>query len=122
MVRGFETYTEPLNQREREIVAPLLARQLEWRKGKALAITNNEIRAMMRSRGYLLSDAKVRALINYIRINGLVERLVASSEGYYVAESAAELADYCDSLREREAAIRAVRQALEGQNTQCLFD
>lgn len=121
MVRGFETYTEPLNQREREIVAPLLARQLEWRKGKALAVTNNELRAMMRDKGYHISDAKIRALINNIRINGLVERLVASSLGYYIAEDANELADYCDSLREREAAIRAVRQALEGQNTGVLF-
>ena len=122
MVRGFENYTAPLTQADKEQTALQLAGLLKWRKGKCVAITNTEIRAMMRSRGYLLSDAKVRALINYIRINGLVERLVASSEGYYVAESAAELADYCDSLREREAAIRAVRQALEGQNTQCLFD
>ena len=121
MVRGFEAYTEPLNQREREIVAPLLARQLEWRKGKALAVTNNELREMMRDKGYHLGDAKIRALINHIRINGLVERLVASSLGYYIAEDANELADYCDSLREREAAIRAVRQALEGQNTGVLF-
>lgn len=121
MVRGFETYTAPLSPYERDTVARVLAEMLQWRKGKALALKNAEIRAMMRTRGYALSDAKVRALINYIRINALVERLVATSDGYYVATSAAELADYCDSLREREAAIRAVRQALESQNTQCLF-
>ena len=121
MVTGFESYTAPLNKVEREQTAPQLAGLLKWRKGKGVAVTNTEIRAMMRTRGYTLSDAKVRALINYIRINGLVERLIASSDGYYVAESAAELATYCDSLREREAAIRAVRQALEAQCAQQLF-
>lgn len=121
MVRGFETYTEPLKAVEKEQTAPTLANYLKWRKGKALAISNGELREQMRLRGYHISEAKMRALINYIRTNGLVERLVANSQGYYVAESAAELADYCDSLREREAAIRAVRQALEGQNTGVLF-
>ena len=122
MVRGFESYTEPLTKIEREQTAPTLAALLEWRKGKDMAINNADLRAAMRSKGHHLSDAKVRALINYIRTHGLVERLVANSNGYYVALNATEVADYCDSLREREAAIRAVRQALEGQNTQCLFD
>lgn len=121
MVKGFETYTAPLTAPERESVAPRLARLLQWRKGRAVAIKNQEIRDELRKIGYNVSDAKVRALINYIRINGLVERLVASIDGYYVAESGRELAEYCDSLREREAAIRAVRQALEGQNNYTLF-
>lgn len=121
MIKGFETYTEPLSRQDKEELAPAMARLFAWRKGKACAIRNSELRAEMRSRGYHVSEAKVRALINYIRTAGLVERLVASSLGYYIAESAVELADYCDSLREREAAIRAVRQALEGQNTASLF-
>jgi len=121
MIKGFENITQPLSENDREVLAPQMVRLLEWRKGKALAVTNTELRAMMRTRGYTMADAKVRAIINYIRLNGLVERLIASSEGYYVAGCASELADYCDSLREREAAIRAVRQALESQNTQSLF-
>lgn len=121
MIKGFETYTEPLSDKDRKEVAPELAKILSWRVGKTMAITNTELRAMMRSRGYHISDAKIRALINHIRVKGMVERLIASSLGYYVAATAGELADYCDSLREREAAIREVRQALEGQCTQSLF-
>ena len=121
MIKGFENITSPLNERDRKEIAPEMAKLLCWRVGKTLALTNTELRAMMRSRGYHLADAKVRAIINYLRIEGKVERLVASSEGYYIAASSRELADYCDSLREREAAIRAVRQALEGQCTQSLF-
>ena len=121
MVRGFEQYTSPLTRADKEIGVPILTKMLKWRKGHGVSIKNGEIREKMRAEGYPVSDAKVRALINYIRVNGLVERLVATSEGYYIAESAAELSDYCDSLREREAAIRAVRQALESQNTQSLF-
>lgn len=121
MVRGFEQYTSPLTRSDKEIGVPILTKMLKWRKGHGVSIKNGEIREKMRAEGYPVGDAKVRALINYIRVNGLVERLVATSEGYYIAESAAELSDYCDSLREREAAIRAVRQALESQNTQSLF-
>ena len=121
MIKGFEDITTPLTQRDKTEVVPLVARELEWRVGKGLALTNRELRARMVARGYHIADAKVREIINYIRREAIVERVVASAEGYYIAGSARELADYCDSLREREAAIRAVRQALESQNTQSFF-
>ena len=100
MIKGFESITSPLTDTDKRVLVPALADMLRWLH---------------------CSYAKLRALVNYIRINGVVERLIATSQGYYVATSGNELADYCDSLREREAAIRAVRQALEGQNTQSLF-
>lgn len=121
MIRGFENILSPVNDTDKRVLVPALADLLRWRVGRNLAITNTELRKQLSARGYTVGDAKLRAIINYIRINGVVERLVASSAGYYIAVSGAELADYCDSLREREAAIRAVRQALEGQNTQSLF-
>ena len=121
MVRGFENITAPLSERDKSEIVPCLVRLLEWRKGRACAIPNRELRAELRSRSYIISDAKLRALINYIRTEGLVPRLLANSDGYYVAGCVSECADYCDSLREREAAIRAVRQALEAQCAQQLF-
>ena len=121
MIRGFENILSPLNDTDKRVLVPALADLLRWRVGRNLAITNTELRAQLLKKGLHCSDAKLRALVNYIRINGVVERLIATSQGYFVAVSGTELADYCDSLREREAAIRAVRQALEGQNTQSLF-
>lgn len=121
MIRGFENILSPVNDTDKRVLVPALADLLRWRVGRNLAITNTELRKQLAARGYTVGDAKLRALINYIRINGVVERLIATSQGYFVAVSGTELADYCDSLREREAAIRAVRQALEGQNTKSLF-
>lgn len=121
MVKGFESITSPLTDTDKRVLVPALADLLRWCVGNSLAITNTELRAQLLKKGLHCSDAKLRALVNYIRINGVVERLIATSQGYYVATSGNELADYCDSLREREAAIRAVRQALEGQNTKSLF-
>jgi hypothetical protein len=42
-------------------------------------------------------------------------RLIAASEGYYIAETRKELEDYLRSLEGREGAIHAVRKSLEKQ-------
>ena len=83
--------------------------------GKAAAITNKYICSRMRLCGYQISDARVRKIVNHIRTNGLVQCLIATSEGYYVAETEEELKEYEDSLLGREQAIREVRLSIERQ-------
>lgn len=57
----------------------------------------------------------MRKIINYIRRSGLVKGLVASSTGYYVAESEQDLIEYEQSLKGRERAIREVRMSIRKQ-------
>ncbi len=114
MIQGFEEETAPLSDYELQLV-PIFARGLRTKIGPMSAITGREmIRAMVAS-GYKVNGPRVRKIINHIRMHGLVERLVATSAGYYVSEDPGELRRYADSLRSRASAIDAIRKRIEAQ-------
>lgn len=128
MIQGFSEQTEPLTEYEVETLLPQLVRGLRTKVGKAMSVTNKAIiDGMKRNLGLSISDARVRKLINHIRNNDLVPCLIATSQGYYIAESEQELKDYEDSLLGREEAIRSVRLSIQRQrkrkysNQQSLF-
>ena len=60
--------------------------------------------------------------MNYIRIKGIVKCLIATSNGYYVAENRKQIEDYTASLKGREESIHAVRVALSDQACVAFFD
>lgn len=115
MIKGFEELTSPLTEYEEKTLLPVFIRGLITKVGKDNAVTNNRIVAAMKQAGYRISDTRVRKIINHIRINGLVQGLIATSEGYYIATSEKELAEYEESLLGRESAIRAVRLSIAKQ-------
>lgn len=128
MINGFTEQTEPLTEYEVETLLPQLVRGLRTKIGKSMSVTNKAIiDGMKRNLGLSISDARVRKLINHIRNNDLVPCLIATSQGYYIAESEQELKDYEDSLLGREEAIRSVRLSIQRQrkrkysNQQSLF-
>lgn len=114
MINGFQTETQPLTDYERETLLPVMIVGLKHKIGRGMAVTNKYIMQCLKPK-YKITEARVRKLINHIRINGLVPCLIATSEGYYIAESDSELADYEQSLLSREEAIRAVRLAIDRQ-------
>ena len=115
MITGFDKETAPLTDYEQTKLLPVMVRSLEVKRGREKAVTNSYICDRLRTLGYDVNGARIRKLINHIRIKGLVPRLIATSDGYYVATDNGELADYIDSLKGREDAIRAVREAMERQ-------
>ena len=115
MLNGFKLQTEPLTDYERDTLLPVIVRGLSNKFGKARAITNTAIVKAMKGAGYILTEARLRKIINHIRINGMVRWLVATSNGYYIATSVDEMRQYIESLRGREQAIAAVRKAMEEQ-------
>ena len=115
MINGFQIQTEPLNDYEQNTLLPVICTGLRTKVGEARAITNSAITKAMKGAGYILNEARVRKIINHIRVNGLVKRLIATSKGYYIATSRQEMEQYIDSLRGREQAIRAVRESMEAQ-------
>lgn len=128
MIQGFTEQTEPLTEYEVQTLLPQLVRGLRTKIGKSMSVTNKAIiDGMKRNLGLSISDARVRKLINHIRNNDLVPCLIATSQGYYIAESEQELKDYEDSLLGREEAIRSVRLSIQRQrkrkysNQQSLF-
>lgn len=115
MITGFSEQTKPLSIYESETLLPVIIQGLHSKIGKEKAITNQQICSALKKQGYKLDNARLRKIINHIRINNLVIGLIATSDGYYIAEDKSELVNYLESLKGRENAIRVVRQSLESQ-------
>jgi hypothetical protein len=115
MIQGFNQQTEPLTDYERDTLLPVICRGLANKFGEKKAITNTAITRAMKGAGYQLTEARLRKIINHIRINGMIRWLIATSKCYYIATSVDELRQYIESLRGRENAIRAVRESMEKQ-------
>lgn len=108
MIEGFEEFTYELTDEEKEI-AEKLAHVLSRKVGKEKAITSKDI--IIGFKQYYetqLTGARVRKLINYIRLNFLLKNLVATSRGYYIETDQKEVDKYVESLLQRADAIRAV--------------
>ena len=114
MIKNFENETQPLTDYEKNVLLPLLIRGLGIKKGQANAVTNKHIVSVLKD-NYKLSEARVRKIINHIRTNDLIPGLIATSEGYFIAETETELLEYEESLKGREDAIREVREAIARQ-------
>lgn len=116
MIQGFEDQTEPLTEYEESEILPHIVRGLRLKVGKAMSVTNKAIvEGMKRNLGLKITEPRVRKIINHIRVNDLVPCLIATSQGYYIAESEQELKDYEESLLGREEAIRSVRLSIQRQ-------
>ena len=122
MIEGFEEFTKPLTKDEQNIFLPLLVKELRKHIGKPCRISNREI---CRSFAYAgmpqVHAARVRKLINHIRINNLVPNLIANNMGYYIATSKEEVEKYAEGLGKRAEAILAMRDALLGEVSDKLF-
>ena len=113
MIQGFDEQTEPLTEYEETQILPQIVRGLRQKIGKSMSVTNKSIvEGMKRNLGLKITEPRVR------KIHDLVPCLIATSQGYYVAESEQELKDYEESLLGREEAIHSVRMSIQRQRIQ----
>ena len=115
MIKGFSNETSPLNDYELRVLLPVILAGLKDKQGKRNAVTNGYIIGRLKQQGYRIDAPRLRKVINHIRTNDLIPGLIATSEGYFLAEDEQELMDYEESLRGREEAIKAVRLAIARQ-------
>ena len=115
MIKGFSEQTSPMTEYETTVLLPVILQGLKDKQGKRNAVTNTYLVGRLKKAGFSINDARLRKVINHIRTNDLLPGLIATSEGYFLAQSAQELMDYEDSLRGREEAIREVRMAIARQ-------
>lgn len=115
MIKGFSNETSPLNDYELRVLLPVILAGMKDKQGKRNAVTNGYIIGRLKQQDYRIDAARLRKVINHIRTNDLIPGLIATSEGYFLAEDEQELMDYEDSLRGREEAIKAVRLAIARQ-------
>jgi len=127
MINKFENETAPLNKIELSAAAIIASALYKFHIGEEKAVNAQHICNSLAERfpqyrttkqTPYLTGARIRKIINHIRINNLCPNVVASSKGYYVSNNAQELQEYVQSLRQRAAAINAVADALDMQNMQ----
>lgn len=115
MINGFEKETSPLSQKELD-VAHFLAKSFKSNVGIKNARTNGYISDKLKSLGHgNFNGPRLRKIINYIRTHNLVPCLLASSKGYWVAETQQEVLDYLDGLRGRRSALDDDIDSIEKQ-------
>lgn len=112
MLELFEEYTYDLTDYEREKLLPLFIQAFQKKVGVQNAVTNSSIVKKLKGQ-YIISDARVRKIINFIRTRNIVPGLMASSKGYYISKDSNEIQKYIRSLQGREQAIRQVTKAMQ---------
>lgn len=117
MIKGFSNETAPLNDYETGVLLPIFIRGLKEKVGHLNAVTNKHIVKQLRGT-CKISEARVRKIINHIRTHDLIPGLIATSEGYFIAETEAALREYEESLQGREDAIKQVRISIARQRRQ----
>ena len=116
MITGFEEQTKPLTDQEREVFLLPIINGLRVKAGKEKAVTNKDIvRGLKANCDIKIGEARVRKMINYIRNNDIIPCLIATSKGYYIAETKDEMLDYIDSLYGRVEAIEADALSMKRQ-------
>lgn len=115
MIKNFDNETAPLSEYEESVILPLVLRGLKTKIGKKNAVTNRTIVQRLNIAGHTTTEPRIRKIINYIRMSDLLPGLIATSGGYFLATSEAELMDYEESLLGREDAIKQVRLAIARQ-------
>lgn len=112
-MKNFEEITRPLSDVERRAV-PIIVERFRKRPGKTNVVTSKTmIDGLKEHFGIELNDSRIRKIIQYIRLNGLLIGLVATSSGYFLTQNPKDLEEWIESLKQREEAIRAIRLTAE---------
>lgn len=115
MIPGFEKQTVELNKYELSFV-PYIINKLSLNIGKKKAVTNSKIcKHLQIYRGADISLPRFRKIVQYIRINGLIKNLIATSNGYFVASSRQECLEHIETMDKRINALITTRDTLSYQ-------
>jgi hypothetical protein len=109
MINDFENITYELTEDELNKVH-LIIKGISLRKGKDMAVSGTLICEKMNLQG-----ARLRKIINYIRVKNLHYGLCSCVKGYYTASTLKELQGCIIGLKQRIASQVKVLNALEGQ-------
>lgn len=104
MVENFEAITYELTDAEKAILPVMVTGFLNYRKDNPIKEPQIVANFNDRNPGHRLTPVRLRKLVNYIRVNGILP-LIATSKGYYVSYDKAEIRSQITSLEQRAASI-----------------
>lgn len=129
MIKNFEEFTGGLTEAELKLI-PMMVDRFKTKRGiKNIVTAETMIAKMDQAFGIKMKDTRIRKMIQHIRVNNLVPGLIATSRGYYTAETVGEIKQWIESLKARESAIREIRevaerhvQLMQNKNQQIIFE
>lgn len=139
MVTGFEHITNELTAFEQKEIVPIIVESWK-RKDPSLKqiITMKEMIGKVNefcskesicsytvsksgaikvsTKPYIISGPRMRKVIHYIRVKGLIIDLIATSNGYFRSNDSNEIANFIKSCRQRANSFNEVANAIETYN------
>jgi hypothetical protein len=112
MLPGFDEETCNLSDYELKLVAGFVTSFKKY-VGPENTITSFQIIEKYSIHGVKISGARVRKIISYIRTEGLVPGLMASSKGYYITTDPVEMGKWIESLQGRVTKIGMIMRKAE---------
>lgn len=139
MVTGFEDITNELTPFEQKEIVPIIVKSWKRKdpclkeivKMKEMVRKTNEfckkenIRSYRVLKGgsiktstkhYIITGPRMRKVIHYIRVKGLIIDLIATSNGYFRTNDSNEIANFIKSCRQRANSFNEVARAMEVYN------
>ena len=114
MLKNFEKITVELTPTELEYVE-FLGQWFMANQGKKNTLKNGDIANLInRMFSKNIPEPRVRKVVQFLRTNGL-PNIIATSNGYFYSEDTKEIEAWIVSLKQREAAIRDIREKAERQ-------
>ena len=113
MITLFEDITYELTEYELNTLLPIVIKGLKSKYGKENAITNKKICEALKSKGYKVSEPRLRKVIHHIRVEQLIVGLCCNSKGYYVTDSIQELGRYVESLAQRIRSQQSIYKSMK---------
>jgi hypothetical protein len=104
MITNFEKHTEELTADELFMVAPICTAFKKYTKDNPIKSDEIVKRYNANKGKTVLTGARLRKIVNYIRANSLMP-IIATSSGYYVSHDKEEILKQIKSLNERANSI-----------------
>ena len=99
MIKNFEEFTIDLTPTEHRLI-PMMVDRFKMKRGIEHIVTADTMIAKIHETfGVKLKDTRIRKMIQFIRVHNLVPGLIATSRGYYTAETTAEINEWIESLK-----------------------
>lgn len=115
MITNFEPETIELSDTEQKI-AKILAKKIKYNEGEEMAVSNPKIISFFKKAGFTISQPRIRKIVQYLRLNGIVKLLVGTNKGYFVAKDENEAASHIASLNQRIRSMQTTRDAMKKQS------
>lgn len=107
---------ETISAYETESLLPRVINMLIQAHGSKNKISGSQIVTQLREvHKITVDEPKVRKIIRYIRTSDRIRCLVATSTGYYIAETKEDVEEYMQSLRCRMEDMGETLQSIERQ-------